>query len=171
VREGARNGADDVEAEAAIDLDRGAVGLGDGIELHSGVAVRACPVERIAAERGADAAPARFGPDHEAGGGDMRARAGAVRPHFGAAQDAAVFGCDDRLSRRRFDPDAMRLCFAHRRIVREGIGGTHDVSHDRPDLRPVRFDEFPYPHGLRPTALCDRRHCMTRFIARPCHRA
>jgi hypothetical protein len=73
VVERAGNGADDPKSEALV-LHGPVVGLRHRVELHSGITGLPRPGQRVPAQRLTDAASARVAGDHEAGGGDMRAR-------------------------------------------------------------------------------------------------
>ncbi len=56
MREGAGNRSDDAEAQSLVEFDGGAIRFDHGVELHSGVAAFAGPVQREPAQRGAHAA-------------------------------------------------------------------------------------------------------------------
>ena len=142
------NGPDDLKSELLPESYGGVVRFDDGVELHRGVPLRLCPGERVLAERAPDSAAPRIAGDHEASRGDVRARTGTIWSHLRRSEHPRSIAGDDRVTRRRLDPDLTGLVRRPCGVVRVGVTGGDDLPEDWPDGWPVTVDVFPNPHDV-----------------------
>lgn len=78
-----RDSGEDLEAQRLPQVDGGAVGLNDRVELDAVVTGGASPVEDVAAQRSTYSSTLVIWVDHEAARRDVRSSAGPVRAHLG----------------------------------------------------------------------------------------
>src|SRR5262245_27599307 len=150
--EGTRNGSDDAEAKPLVDLDCRGIGLRNGVELHARIAAFSCPVQRVPAQRSADALAPRVGGNHKAGRADMRTRTCLIRANLCSAEDVAILERDHGVRGRSLDPDGTRLLGGHRWLIGVGSRGPDYLAHDRPCSRPVVVGKLSYLHRMQGSA-------------------
>src|SRR5829696_809583 len=146
VGEGLGNGADDLKSELLPKSHGSLVRSHDRVELHRGVPLLLCPGERVLAERAPNSPPPRIGRDHEAGGSDMRARTGTIRPHLRGPEHPRSLAGDDSVTGRNVDPYFPGLLGRPLGVVCIRIAGADDLLEDRPDGRPIAVGVFPNLH-------------------------
>src|SRR5208283_3896583 len=93
--EGARQGADDFEAEALPKSHSSVVRADYEIVLHGPKPSGPGPFERMRAHRAGNPSPRRFGRGHVSAAGNMGTAAGLVRPQVIGAEHATVLFGDE----------------------------------------------------------------------------
>jgi hypothetical protein len=140
------NGPDDVKSERLPKSHGGVVRFHNGVELHRGVSLLASPRERVLAERTSDPPASRVAGDHEARGGDVRARTGTVRSHLRRPEHPGAVAGYNRVTRRSLYPHVLGLLGRPFRVVNESVASSDDLPEDGPDGRPVGVNVFTNPH-------------------------
>src|SRR5581483_1867442 len=127
-----------LEAERAPQADRADVALRHRVELHRAVAVRTGLVDGVLGEGAADALAFMARGHHEAGVGDVRARAALVAVRLRGTDDVARHvDRDEGPAGRVVQPARAGALLGGVAVPGERFPGGHDPADDGPDLWPV----------------------------------
>src|SRR5918998_2271481 len=119
----------------------------NGVELYRGVPLLTSPRERVLAERASDPAAPRVAGDHEARGGDVRARTGTIRSHLRRPEHPGALAGYNRATGRGLYPHFLGRLGRPSRVVSESVAIGDDLPEDGPDRRPVGVEVSTNSHG------------------------
>jgi hypothetical protein len=160
------NCADDGESKRLPQPNGRGIGLHDGVELHSQIAVLSRDFQYAVGQSASDAAPCRRRRHHETCVGDVTASGWLIGMDLRSPDDQAVIDGDQNSAPWLSRPPRPCRLLAGISGPAVGVARRHDRLDNPPQIRPVGLDGVSYLHSKILTAQALRRgECWTCDVA------